>query len=73
MFSVMTWNLENFERPAANAQQAVKDRYTHKLQQISQLITNTEPDVVGVQEVLADPKNLTPPAFDDPRAALGAE
>ena len=32
MFSVMTWNLENFERPAANAQQAVKDRYTHKLQ-----------------------------------------
>ncbi len=73
MFSVMTWNLENFERPAANAPQAVKDRYTHKLQQISQLITNTEPDLVGVQEVLADPKNLTPPAFDDPRAALGAE
>jgi hypothetical protein len=26
MFSVMTWNLENFERPAANAEQAVKDR-----------------------------------------------
>jgi hypothetical protein len=26
-----------------------------------------------VQEVLGDPKNLTPPAFDDLRAALGAE
>jgi hypothetical protein len=26
MFSVMTWNLENFERPAANADQAVKER-----------------------------------------------
>ena len=38
MFSVMTWNLESFERPAANAEQAVKDRYARKLQQISQLI-----------------------------------
>jgi hypothetical protein len=73
MFSVMTWNLENFERPAANAAQAVKDRYAHKLQQISELITSAEPDPVGVQEVLADRKNLTPPAFDDLRAALGPE
>jgi endonuclease/exonuclease/phosphatase family metal-dependent hydrolase len=73
MFSVMTWNLENFERPATNAEPAVKDRYTRKLQQIADLITSTEPDLVGVQEVLADPKNLTPPAFDDLRAALGAD
>jgi len=73
MFSVMTWNLENFERPAANAEQAVKDRYARKLQQISELITRAEPDLVGVQEVLADQKNLTPPVFDDLRAALGPE
>jgi endonuclease/exonuclease/phosphatase family metal-dependent hydrolase len=72
MFSVMTWNLENFERPTANADQAVKDRYARKLQQITELITSARPDLVGVQEVLADPKNLTPPAFDDLRAALGA-
>jgi endonuclease/exonuclease/phosphatase family metal-dependent hydrolase len=73
MFSVMTWNLENFERPAANAAQAVKDQYTHKLDRISELIKGAEPDLVGVQEVLAERKNLTPPAFDDLRAALGAE
>jgi hypothetical protein len=73
MFSVMTWNLENFERPAANAEQATKDRYARKLQQISELITSAGPDLVGVQEILANPKNLTPPAFEDLRAALGAE
>jgi hypothetical protein len=73
MFSVMTWNLENFERPATNAEQATKDRYARKLQQITELITSAGPDLVGVQEVLANPKNLTPPAFDDLRAALGAE
>jgi hypothetical protein len=73
MFSVMTWNLENFERPAANAPDATKDRYAQKLQQISELIASAGPDLVGVQEVLADPKNPTPPAFDDLRAALGAE
>jgi hypothetical protein len=28
MFLVMTWNLENFERPAANAADATKDRYS---------------------------------------------
>jgi hypothetical protein len=43
MFSVMTWNLENFERPAANAEQAVKDRYARKLQQISELVTSAGP------------------------------
>lgn len=47
MFSVMTWNVENSERPAANAKQAVKDRYARKLQQISELITSTGPDLVG--------------------------
>jgi endonuclease/exonuclease/phosphatase family metal-dependent hydrolase len=73
MFSVMTWNLENFERPAANAEQAVQDRYSRKLQQITELITSAGPDLVGVQEVLADRKNLAPPVFDDLRAGLGAE
>ena len=73
MFSVMTWNLENFERPATNAEQAVKDRYARKLQQISELITSAGPDLVGVQEVLANPKDLAPRVFDDLRKALGAE
>ena len=73
MFSVMTWNLENLEQPAADAPADAKDRYQRKLQQISELIISAWPDLVGVQEILADPRNLTPPAFADLRAALGAE
>jgi len=73
MFAVMTWNLENLERPAANAAEIVKDRYARKLKQISELITMAEPDLVGVQEVLASPGDLTPRVFDDLRDALGAE
>ena len=46
---------------------------TGKLQQITELITSTGLDLVGVQEVLANPKNLTQPAYDNLRAALGAE
>jgi endonuclease/exonuclease/phosphatase family metal-dependent hydrolase len=73
MFSVMTWNLENFERPAANAEQAAKDRYARKLQQIKDVITSAGPDLVGVQEVLADRRNLEPQSFADLLAALGPE
>jgi hypothetical protein len=73
MFSVMTWNLENFERPAANAADAFKDRCSRNLQQISELITSPRLDLVGDQDVLADRKNLAPSAFDDLRAGLGAK
>jgi endonuclease/exonuclease/phosphatase family metal-dependent hydrolase len=73
MFTVMTWNLENFGRPAAGAPQAVRDQYSGKLRQISELITRAGPDLVGVQEVLASPADLAPQVFDDLLAALGAE
>jgi propanediol dehydratase small subunit len=53
VFSVMTWNLENFERPAATATDVARQRFARKLEQIAELITNAEPDLVGVQEVLA--------------------
>src|SRR5215472_6742508 len=73
MFTVMTWNLENFGRPADGASQAAKDQYSGKLSQISALIAGAGPDLVGVQEVLAGPEDLAPPVFDDLLAALGAE
>ena len=73
MFTVMTWNLENFERPAANATQAARDRYSRKLKQISELMTGAGPDLVGVQEVLADSNDLGPAVFDDLLAALGPQ
>jgi endonuclease/exonuclease/phosphatase family metal-dependent hydrolase len=73
MLTVMTWNLENFGRPADDAAQAVKDRFTRKLKQISELITGAGPDLVGVQEVLADDNDLGPAVFNDLLAALGAE
>jgi endonuclease/exonuclease/phosphatase family metal-dependent hydrolase len=71
MFTAMTWNLENFERPVADAAQAAKDRYAGKLKQISELITGAGPDLVGVQEVLASHHDLAPGVFDDLLAALG--
>src|SRR6266508_3131000 len=71
MFAGMTWNLENFERPAANAEQAIKDRYARKLKQISDLVTAAGPDLVGVQEVLAHNDDLAPGVFDELRAELG--
>src|SRR5215472_15972996 len=73
MFTVMTWNLENFRRPAADAPQAARDQYSGKLTQISGLIAGAGPDLVGVQEVLGAPGDLAPPVFDDLLAALGAE
>lgn len=73
MFTVMTWNLENFGRPAADAPQDARDKYSAKLGQISGLITGAGPDLVGVQEVLAGPADLAPQVFDDLLAALGPE
>ena len=71
MFTVMTWNLENFERPAANAPEAARERYSGKLKQISELITGAGPDLVGVQEVLASHAELAPGVFGDLLEALG--
>jgi endonuclease/exonuclease/phosphatase family metal-dependent hydrolase len=73
VFTVMTWNLENFERPAANAPEAARDAYSGKLSQISELISSAGPDLVGVQEVLAGSSDLAPAVFDDLLAALGAQ
>jgi endonuclease/exonuclease/phosphatase family metal-dependent hydrolase len=72
MFAVMTWNLENLQRPAATAEQAVKDRYASKLKQITELITTAAPDLLGVQEVLAQPHDRAPGVFNDLRDGLGA-
>ena len=58
MFTVMTWNLENFERPAAGASEAASEQYAGKLKQISELITAAGPTLVGVQEVLASHADL---------------
>jgi endonuclease/exonuclease/phosphatase family metal-dependent hydrolase len=71
MFTVMTWNLENFERPAAGAPEATREQYSGKLKQISELITGAGPDLVGVQEVLASDADLAPGVFDDLLKALG--
>ena len=71
MFTVMTWNLENFERPAADAPEAAREQYSGKLKQISELITGAGPDLVGVQEILASHDDLAPGVFDDLLKALG--
>lgn len=71
MLTVMTWNLGNFERPAADAPEAARERYSDKLRQISEVITGAGPDLVGVQEVLASNGDLAPQVFEDLLAALG--
>jgi hypothetical protein len=65
MLTVMTWNLENLERPAASATAAARDAYTEKLDQIASVVVGAEPDLVGVQEVLAPAADLAPQVFED--------
>ncbi|HET9647705.1 MAG TPA: endonuclease/exonuclease/phosphatase family protein, partial [Microlunatus sp.] len=63
----MTWNLENFQRPAAGTDPADYDR---KLTQLVEIITAVAPDLLAVQEVLADPLDPAPASFQDLRTAL---
>lgn len=70
MLTVMTWNLENFQRPASSGDAA---GYARKLSQLVAVVAGADPDLVGVQEVLAGPLDLAPGSFEDLRAALTAE
>ncbi len=67
MLTVMTWNLENLQRPAAGGDIA---GYRRKLAQLVDVIAGVDPDLVGVQEVLAAPTDLAPASFADLRQAL---
>lgn len=69
MLTVMTWNLENLERPAAAPAQAQQE-YAEKLDKIAGLIAGVDPDLLGVQEVLASQTDLAPRVFAELRAAL---
>lgn len=73
MFTVMTWNLGNCERPAEDATEAARERYSEKLKQVSAIINGAGPDLVGVQELLAGHDDLAPQVFDDLLAELGAQ
>jgi hypothetical protein len=68
VLSVMTWNLENLERPKADAES--KEGYARRLGRIVEVIAEAGSDLVGVQEVLASRQNLAPEVFDDLRSEL---
>ena len=70
MLSVMTWNVENLERPTPAADAAAHEAYAIKLRQIVEVIAEAGPDLIGVQEVLASPQNLAPEVFEDLRSEL---
>ena len=53
-FSVMTWNVENLFRPAADAEPGAEDRYGRKLALLGAVIAAVDPDVVALQEVGGD-------------------
>ena len=70
MLTVMTWNLENLERPEPTAAPADQAAYASKLEQTVQVIADADPDLLGVQEVLAREDDLEPQVFDDLLSAL---
>ena len=70
MLTVMTWNLENLERPESSAPPADQAAYAVKLQQTVQVIADADPDLLGVQEVLAREDDLQPQVFEDLTSAL---
>ncbi len=70
MLTVMTWNLENLERPESTATPAERAAYAVKLEQTVQVIADADPDLLGVQEVLARADDLQPQVFEDLRSAL---
>lgn len=70
VLTVMTWNLENFQRPPTG--QSTTD-YDHKLAHIVDVIAAADADLVGVQEVLANAGDQSPVVFDDLRAALATK
>ncbi len=50
-FKAMTWNVENLFRPAPGATQLEQQRYQQKLALLARVISDLNPDVVGLQEV----------------------
>ena len=70
MLTVLTWNLENMERPAAAADDDARAAYTRKLNRIVEVIAGANPDLVAVQEVLAAPGDPAPAVFEDLRSTL---
>lgn len=53
-FKVMTWNVENLFRPAADATPEEQERYQLKLSLIADIINQRAPDVVALQEIGGD-------------------
>jgi endonuclease/exonuclease/phosphatase family metal-dependent hydrolase len=64
---VMTWNVENLFRPAADVEPDAKETYERKLDYLAATIHAVAPDALAVQEVGG------PDAVEDLRAALGAD
>lgn len=53
-FKVMTWNVENLFRPAVEADPREQERYQLKLGLIANIINQSGPDVVALQEIGGD-------------------
>lgn len=65
-FSVMTWNVESFFRPAARATAAEKGQYQDKVALLAGVIGRLRPDVIGLQELGGDgPLQDLQKALDD--------
>jgi endonuclease/exonuclease/phosphatase family metal-dependent hydrolase len=67
MFTLMTWNVENFFSPSAGADAAAKQAFEQKVEALKAVIIGQAPDIVALQEV-GDAE-----AFESLRAALDAD
>lgn len=54
LFTAMTWNVENFFRPKADAPQEQVEQFERKLPVLAAIIRLNDPDVVALQEVGGD-------------------
>ncbi|MGF1483614.1 MAG: endonuclease/exonuclease/phosphatase family protein [Opitutales bacterium] len=58
MFSIVTWNVENFTKPGDDASAESQQIFTQKLDLLAQTILADDPDVIALQEILK-PEALT--------------
>ncbi|MGF1448455.1 MAG: endonuclease/exonuclease/phosphatase family protein [Opitutales bacterium] len=52
MFSILTWNVENFTKPGEDADAEAQDLFAQKRDLLAEVIQRDAPDVIAFQEIL---------------------
>ncbi len=66
MFSILTWNVENFTQPGEDGSAEARDLFAQKRDLLAEVIRRDDPDVVAFQEILkAEALESLQAALDD--------